>query len=211
MNILLIDHDDSFIYNIKAWLQTTPCQLTIINYHQIPTDFNFLEFDGIILSPGPKSPNDYPRSLELLKTSTQPIFGICLGFQMMITIHNGNIHPYSPVFHGKTSALILEDKKINIPTFDPLKNFLETNMLVARYNSLGLKKEEIKSFSPLQDLIFAYTPDEMAMIFYDSKNQRLSFQFHPESFLTEHSTIWAEVVNNWFQSCKKKKDGEIHV
>lgn len=197
MKILLIDHDDSFIYNIKAWLHQFPIQLTILNYHQIPDHFDYNSFDGIILSPGPKAPEDYPKSLSLLNESPLPIFGICLGFQMMITLHGGTISPYTPVLHGKTSDLIWEEQFIKD---DSLFDQKIIDQKVARYHSLGIHKDTIMNLGDLKKNILAYSPDLLAMIYFQQNKPRLGVQFHPESFLTDNGEWWAKHVTNWFKS-----------
>lgn len=197
MKILLIDHDDSFIYNIKAWLHHFPIELTIINYHELTDDFNFQAFEGLILSPGPKAPHDYPRSLDLLEKSPLPIFGICLGFQMMITLKGGAIAPYEPVLHGKISELIWDEELVNNNSIFHGKLMASK---VARYHSLGIHKNLVVKSEELQSNILAYSPDELAMVYCQKDQPRLGVQFHPESFLTENGEWWANLVSNWFQS-----------
>lgn len=205
MKILLIDHDDSFIYNIKAWLHQSPIELTIVNYHQLHDQFDYNLYQGLILSPGPKAPTDYPRSLDLLEKSKLPILGVCLGFQMMISLNGACITPYAPVLHGKTSELIWEEEVVKNFSFfnekikDKIKEKINETK-VARYHSLGIDKKTVLKSGDLKEHILAYSPDQLAMIYFQNHKPRLGLQFHPESFLTENGEWWAKLVTNWFQS-----------
>lgn len=179
---LIIDHDDSFIWNIKFWLEPE-FNTTIINHSalsELPNPKQFCEkFDLIIFSPGPKSPSDYPASLNLLRSLAQPVVGICLGFQMMISIAEGQVAPYSPPLHGKTSAL------------DCAKLTEFHNLAVARYHSLHcIPSEQFK--------ILAYTQDDRTVMWAQHKTKKhLGFQFHPESFLTEHADKYKNYILKW--------------
>ncbi len=175
---LIIDHDDSFIWNIKFWLEPE-FKVSVVHHRQTST-LNLKDYDLIILSPGPKSPQDYPRSLNLLKSLDQPVLGICLGFQMMTMISNGTVEKYSPPQHGKTSLL-----KAQAP-FDQLA--------VGRYHSLRCK--------PGSDFkILATSADDDSIMWSEHKTKKqLGFQFHPESFLTESADLYKKYILEWITS-----------
>ncbi len=177
-NALIIDHDDSFIWNIKFWLEPE-FKVTVVNHTQIST-LNMKDYDLIVLSPGPKSPTDYPASLELLSSLTQPVLGICLGFQMMTVVSKGSVETYSPPKHGKTSLL-----KAMKP-FDQLS--------VGRYHSLHCK--------PGNDFkILATSQDDNCVMWSEHKTKKqLGFQFHPESFLTESADLYKKYILDWMKS-----------
>ncbi len=181
MKILLIDHDDSFIYNVIAWIKDNKITVEIKNYYEINWQNELDKYDGYILSPGPKSPIDYPDSLSLLKKTKKPIFGICLGFQQMLFQKDLLVQPYSPPIHGKSSELIFKNES---------DNFVKKPTRVARYHSLALKTNDPS--------IIATTLDGYAMI-YKEKNL-LGFQFHPESFLTENAKEFKDYALNFFLS-----------
>ena len=94
MKALLIDHDDSFTYNLQDWLRPIFAEVQVVNHREIEkfseaiphTDKpnTGLIHDLIVLSPGPKSPQDYPHVLEFIKTQKRPIFGVCLGLQPLL-------------------------------------------------------------------------------------------------------------------------------
>lgn len=170
---VLVDHHDSFTYNIKAWLM--PCfSVEVIDADNINL-LNADLYDLIILSPGPKSPRDYPASKNFLKTlpAHKPVLGICLGMQMMNEIEGGTVEPYYPPLHGKTSPLNSNDNSFN-------------NIDVARYHSL--KCNVADQFEVLA------TSDGLAMIIRHKSKNWLAMQFHPESFLTEKSERFLKTV-----------------
>ena len=175
---LIIDHDDSFIWNIKFWLE--PEFKVSVVHHAQTSSLNLKNYDLIVLSPGPKSPEDYPHSLDLLKSLEQPVLGICLGFQMMAVICNGAVEKYSPPKHGKISLL-----KAKAP-FDQLA--------VGRYHSLRCK--------PGADFnVLATAADDNSIMWSEHKTKKLlGFQFHPESFFFFSADLYKKYILDWIQS-----------
>lgn len=174
---LIIDHDDSFIWNIKFWLQPE-FEVSMTNHSEQLTADVLNKYDLIVLSPGPKSPENYPQSLKLLHSNLNtPILGICLGLQMMTVSEGGLVAAYTPPLHGKTS-------KLNV-----------NGLKVARYHSLRCQPTdhfEIKATS---------LDDQSVMWMQHKTKKQMGFQFHPESFLTESSAIYKQHVIDWMQSC----------
>ncbi len=178
---LIIDHDDSFIWNIKFWLQPE-FNITILNHSELKklqdSEQINTEYELVIFSPGPKSPENYPGSLDLLNKLKIPALGVCLGFQMMTLNHQGHVKAYCPPLHGKTSLLHCEYPDYN-------------NLRVARYHSLHCEpSDEFKILARSQD-------DDVVMWAEHKKKKHLGFQFHPESFLTEHADKYKSYILNW--------------
>lgn len=190
--VLLIDHHDSFTHNIVAWLsqELTVDIISVDDFNQLTSeDLNLLsknkKYLGYILSPGPKSPHDYQHSLAFEKKFNGKIFGICLGFQIMLINAGYTLYPYNPPMHGKTS---------HISTDHQLFSEIKMPMEVARYHSLGFSGAEKH-----QHFLAFDNESTLPMIFYSSNKNRLGFQFHPESFLTKDSTTLAKIVSDWFK------------
>ena len=172
---LLIDHDDSFIENIKFWLQPE-FKVFVINHVEIAS-FDTKNYDLIVFSPGPKAPRDYPHSLKLMTTLKQPVLGICLGFQMMTEASGDQVETYSPPQHGKTSLLKAQG------AFD--------NLAVGRYHSLRCKLSD--NFE-----VLATSRDDDCVMWAEHKTKKyIGFQFHPESFLTESSELYKKYILDW--------------
>lgn len=178
MTALLIDHDDSFTYNVKAWLSAR-FAVDVIHHLDFKKLSDPINYDLIVFSPGPKSPNDYPHSLQkLLSTANdQHVLGICLGLQMMTLAENGLVLTYSPPLHGKTSTLQSEN-----PTLNGKK--------VARYHSMVCQLPESK-------FKIMASADSYPMWVVHKTKRWMGFQFHPESFLTENPEFYLNSVIDW--------------
>lgn len=173
LRAVLIDHHDSFTYNIKAWLKSR-FAVSIIDCESVAT-LNANDFDLVIISPGPKTPSDYPETKVFLKSlpANKPVLGICLGLQMMNEIEGGLVSAYYPPVHGKTSAL--DSKLINF-----------NHVQVARYHSLKCDMADL--FEVLA------TSEDLPMIVRHKNKKWLGMQFHPESFLTEKPELFLQAA-----------------
>ncbi len=171
---IIIDHHDSFTWNIKNWLSQS-FDVQIIDCAEINAHTN-LTADLVVLSPGPKSPNDYPDTLNYLKSlpTHQRVLGICLGMQMMTVVSGGVVKPYSPPLHGKSSALITQNIKMN-------------HLNVARYHSLMCSVSDVYQ-------TIAESEKNIPMIIKHKQKNWLGYQFHPESFLTENSEVYLDFI-----------------
>lgn len=189
MKALLIDHDDSFTHNLKHWLTPLFAEVTVVNHSQLHeiTKFEKLEaqFDLFVLSPGPKNPQDYPQSLNLLKKlkPITPVYGVCLGLQMMAVACGVSISTYTPPLHGKTSKLDSKDK-----FFQDLK--------VARYHSIKVDSGYTTQFEKLAES----TDDQNPMWLKHKIKKWMGVQFHPESFLTEKAELHLNAISQWMKS-----------
>jgi anthranilate synthase/aminodeoxychorismate synthase-like glutamine amidotransferase len=189
MNALLIDHDDSFTQNLKHWLLQLFKEIVLINHTEIAElQKKQKSYDLIVLSPGPKHPQDYLSTINFLKTlpNSQAVFGVCLGLQMMALACNEKVLPYSPPQHGKTSELSL--------LTTALSHF--SNLKVARYHSLKVELQSALHFE-----ILAHSQDDFhPMWLQHKKNKWMGVQFHPESFLTEKPELHLQALQRWMQS-----------
>lgn len=173
LTAVLIDHHDSFTFNIKAWLKSR-FAVSIIDYSEV-ADLNLDNFDLVILSPGPKTPSDYPQTKTLLAQlkAHKPVLGICLGMQMMNELEAGSVMSYYPPVHGKTSSLDASDSP-----YDQAQ--------VARYHSLKCV------VPPIFDVLA--TSEGLPMIIRHKNKKWLGLQFHPESFLTEKPEVFLQMA-----------------
>lgn len=204
MKALLIDHDDSFTYNLRNWL--SPAFSVEVRSHRdlevASQDHSALasDVDLIVLSPGPKSPADYPhvkKFIHQLKTSqletsqaetshlkpSQKVFGVCLGMQIMTECEGGSVTPYSPPLHGKKSKLVVS------PSFNSEFN----GVSVARYHSLQC----VFSIGTEFDVLAVSENDRLPMWVEHRQHPWMGFQFHPESFMTEKPELFLHYLQSW--------------
>ena len=171
--IYVIDHEDSFTYNLVHLLENFSPTF-VSNYYDI--DLKKLEKSKIIVfSPGPRDPSHYPETQKIYKKykGLKKIVGICLGFQQILYGEKGKIVPQKKIYHGYQSKIrVLNSSKL----FSSNKIFV-----TGRYHSLKLK--EPFSSSSLK-ITMRCLETNVAMAVEDTINNVYGFQFHPDSFLT---------------------------
>ena len=184
--IYVIDHEDSFTYNLAHLLDDI--QPTIVsNYYEI--DYEKLEKSNIIvLSPGPGEPNDYPLTTKIYNKykGKKKILGICLGFQQIVYSEGGKIIQQKRILHGYQSDIKVISKKSIFKNNYKFKG--------GRYHSLKIS-EPFKSKS--LKITMRCTKTNVAMAIEDDINQVYGFQFHPDSFLTPNGkNLIKKIISN---------------
>jgi anthranilate synthase/aminodeoxychorismate synthase-like glutamine amidotransferase len=184
--VLLLDHDDSFTYNLRDWLR--PAFAEVIVAHHSTEKIFARSFDLIVLSPGPLSPTNYPHVLQQIKklNPAQPVLGVCLGLQSLVAVSGGTVSVYTPPLHGKTSTLRMKNPS-------PDKSIFE-NLHVARYHSLACQ-----DFESHFDVCAVSSDDNQPMWLEHKERKWMGFQFHPESFLTEQSFLYRDYLVDWMK------------
>ena len=175
--ILLIDNYDSFTYNLYHYLIQAGAQEVLVKRNdEISIDeIKKLNPRGIVLSPGPCTPNEAGICLEVIEKlkGIFPIFGVCLGHQSIGQAFGGKVIKTYPM-HGKISEIFHENKNLFKDLPSPFK--------ATRYHSLIIEKETCP-----QDLeITATTADGIIMGIAHKKFKIFGVQFHPESIASEH-------------------------
>ena len=138
--------------------------------------------EKIIISPGPATPNEAGASLDVIKyfAGKIPILGICLGHQAIGQAFGGNVVRAKRMMHGKTS---ITQQLHNSPLFEGLPETFVTT----RYHSLIVEQENL----PEVIVPTAYSTDDHEMMALQIKDMPIyGVQFHPESILSEHGTLF---------------------
>lgn len=175
--ILLIDNYDSFTYNLYHYLiEAGEKNVAVKRNDEISLDeIKALKPSGIMLSPGPCTPNEAGICLEVIEKlqGIFPIFGVCLGHQAIGQAFGGNVVKTYPM-HGKVSEIYHEGKAVFKGLPSPFK--------ATRYHSLIIEKETCPSSLE----ITAFTKDGIIMGVAHKKHKIYGVQFHPESIASEH-------------------------
>ena len=176
--IYIIDHQDSFTWNVVHQFSEFE-EVFCSNFFEIK-ESKLLKADTIVLSPGPGAPKDYPLTSKIYKKykGKKKIIGICLGYQQILYNEDGKIIQQRKIFHGYQSKVKVTKESV---IFKKNQSFN-----VGRYHSLKLhepfKSKNIK-------ITMRCAKSNIAMAIEDIKNSIYGFQFHPESFLTEHGNV----------------------
>jgi anthranilate synthase component 2 len=174
--ILVIDNYDSFTYNLVHYLNELGAETLVHRNDAISVDEALgLRPDGVLLSPGPCTPNEAGICLDLLAAAPDslPIFGVCLGHQAIGQAFGGEVVRAKSLMHGKTSSIHHNGKGV----FAGLKN----PFTATRYHSLSVEKGAL----PEALEITAWTEDGEIMGVQHKTRPIQGVQFHPESIATE--------------------------
>lgn len=178
--ILMIDNYDSFTYNLVQYLGELGADVNTVRNDAISIrQIRELNPDGIVISPGPCTPDDAGISLEIVAklAGEFPILGVCLGHQCIGQVFGGEVVRADRVMHGKTSMMFHEGKGVFAGLPQPFE--------ATRYHSLVLKKDNVPECLE----VTAWTEKENGEIeeIMGLKHKSLPIegvQFHPESILT---------------------------
>lgn len=178
--ILMIDNYDSFTYNLVQYLGELGADVKTVRNDAISlAEIRALSPQGIVISPGPCTPDDAGISLKVVSElgGEFPILGVCLGHQCIGQVFGGHVVRADKVMHGKTSMMHHTNKGVFAGLPQPFE--------ATRYHSLVLKKSEIPD--SLEVTAWTETPDGELEEVMGVKHRDLAIegvQFHPESILT---------------------------
>jgi anthranilate synthase component 2 len=177
MRLLVIDNYDSFTYNLVHFLGELGAELTVFRNDKITLDeIGAMAPEGIVLSPGPCTPNEAGICLSLVDRfkAQMPILGVCLGHQAIGQAMGGDVIRAPELMHGKTSSINHTGKGL----FRGLNSGFEAT----RYHSLTVKPETLP---PVLE-VTATTDDGVIMGLQHRSLPVHGVQFHPESIASEN-------------------------
>ena len=188
--ILVVDNYDSFVFNLVQYLQQLGAEVVVKRNDEVNAD-SINDFDGVLLSPGPGTPEDAGACIEIVNAAIEkqkPLLGVCLGHQAIGAALGGKVSRAPELLHGKTSQIQHKNEGI----FKDLKSPFRAT----RYHSLAI---EIPSV-PEELLITATTETGVIMGVKHKSAPIEGVQFHPESILTEEGlhllSNWLDTTNN---------------
>ena len=174
--ILVIDNYDSFTYNLVHYLNELGAETHVVRNDALSVQQALgMQPQGVLLSPGPKTPNEAGICLALIEAAPAelPIFGVCLGHQSIGQAYGGKVIHAKALMHGKTSQIHHDGRGV----FAGLKN----PFTATRYHSLSVRKEDL----PADLEVTAWTEDGEIMGVQHRTRPVHGVQFHPESIATE--------------------------
>lgn len=174
--ILVIDNYDSFTYNLVHYLNELGAETLVRRNDALSVDEALgMRPGGVLLSPGPCTPNEAGICLDLLAAAPDdlPILGVCLGHQAIGQAFGGEVVRAKAVMHGKTSPIGHEGKGL----FAGLPN----PFTATRYHSLSVERSTL----PKVLEVTGWTEDGEIMGFQHRSRPIHGVQFHPESIATE--------------------------
>jgi anthranilate synthase component 2 len=180
--LIMIDNYDSFTYNLVQYLGELGQDVRVFRNDQVTlAELAALKPSGIVVSPGPCTPNEAGISMQVIRDfgGKVPILGVCLGHQSIGQVFGGRIVHAREIMHGKTSMIYHN----NTGVFRGLKNPFEAT----RYHSLVIEKNSVPDC--LEVIAWTQTPAGEIDEIMGVRHKTLPIegvQFHPESILTQH-------------------------
>ena len=189
--ILVVDNYDSFVFNLVQYLQQLGAECTVVRNDAV-TAQEASKFDGVLISPGPGTPEKAGISVEMIKYCAQhsiPLFGVCLGHQAIGVAFGGTVSRAPELLHGKTSLVYHQQEGVLADIPSPFT--------ATRYHSLCVEKDSV----PNTLRITGSTDSGLVMSMEHTTLPIQGVQFHPESVLTEHGH---QMLANWLVMCGDK-------
>ncbi len=189
--ILVVDNYDSFVFNIVQYLQQLGAEVVVKRNDEVNAN-SINEFDGVLLSPGPGTPEDAGACIEIVNAAIEkqkPLLGVCLGHQAIGAALGGKVSRAPELLHGKTSQVQHKNEGV----FKDLKSPFRAT----RYHSLAIENPNFPN-----DLIITATTESGVIMGVKHKTAPIEgVQFHPESVLTEGGH---RLLANWLSTTSSK-------
>lgn len=193
--VLVVDNHDSFVHTLVGYLGELGARTTMIEADAVAqgdpgaADAAIAGFDGILVSPGPGTPEAAGASIEIVRAAARagvPLLGVCLGHQALAVAFGGRVSEASELMHGITSEVHHGG--------DGLFDGIPSPVRAARYHSLAVDPESV----PPELVVTARTATGTIMALAHRTLPLRGVQFHPEAVLTEHGYrllgTWLEEV-----------------
>ena len=187
VNILLIDHEDSFVHTLANYFRQTGATVSTVRTPVPEEIFDRLNPDLVVLSPGPGNPKDFDCKATIKKARARnlPIFGVCLGLQALAEAYGGELRHLALPMHGKPSRIRVLEPGI-------VFSGLAKEVTVGRYHSIFADPSTL----PRDFIITAESEDGTIMGIEHAKEPIAAVQFHPESIMTLGGDAGMRMIEN---------------
>lgn len=186
--VLVIDNYDSFVFTIVGYLQQLGAETTVVRNDAV-TPEQGADYDGVLISPGPGTPEEAGVSTAMIKACAdrkQPMFGVCLGHQALGIVYGATVDRAPELLHGKTSQIVHRGEGV--------LEGLPTPFTATRYHSLAIKSGTV----PDELEVTGRTDSGVIMAVQHRTLPLHGVQFHPESVMTEGGH---RMFANWLAMC----------
>ena len=189
--IVIIDNFDSFVHNLARYVRLCGVETMSVRNNEIGVDECLaLNPTGIIISPGPKRPEDagISRALIAAMSPKLPFLGVCLGHQCLVEVFGGETVRAAFPLHGEASFIRHDGGGLFKGIVSPTP--------AGRYHSLISKLPEE---GPL--IANAWSEEGEIMAIKHHANPWFGVQFHPESLLTSKGSA---MIENFISYCDER-------
>src|SRR6516162_4128279 len=199
--LVLIDNYDSFTYNLFHYLGQLGAETVVKRNDEISVaELLAMKPEGVVLSPGPCTPNEAGICLELIAKAQGrlPILGVCLGHQSIGQAYGGTIVRAPEPMHGKLSRVHHTGRSV----FRGLNN----DFLATRYHSLTILPESM----PADLEVTATSEDGVIQGVMHKTHPVHGVQFHPESIASEngHALLanFLDIADAWNKATGRRTE-----
>jgi anthranilate synthase/aminodeoxychorismate synthase-like glutamine amidotransferase len=186
--VVVIDNYDSFTFNLVQYLGELGASCEVVKNDAItPEEILARAPAGLLVSPGPCTPNEAGVSLKSIETISGklPILGVCLGHQAIGQAFGGRVVRADRLMHGRVSPIEHDGKSIYAGLASPFS--------ATRYHSLVVERSSL----PACLEISAWTAEGEIMGLRHKELPVEGVQFHPESILT---LAGKTLLENWLRA-----------
>jgi anthranilate synthase len=187
--VLLIDHDDSFVHMLADYFRQVGAVVTVVRHVHALNMLKQKSWDLLVLSPGPGRPKDFgiSKTIDAALDKKLPIFGVCLGLQAIGEYFGGQLGQLVQPAHGRPSPVRVSGGRL-------MQN-LPSEIVIGRYHSLFVERDSI----PEALAVTACTEDGVAMAIEHKTLAVGGVQFHPESLMSLGGEVGLRIVENAFR------------
>jgi para-aminobenzoate synthetase component 2 len=193
--ILVVDNYDSFVYNLVQYLAQLGAEVEVRRNDAVkPDELDALAVDGILISPGPGTPQEAGVSMAMVTAAAEnrvPLFGVCLGHQAIGAVFGGIVERAPELLHGKTSDVMHSGTGV--------LSGLPSPFIATRYHSLAVRADSL----PPEIEVTGTTASGVVMALRHRELPIDGVQFHPESVLTQGGH---RMLANWLERCGARID-----
>jgi len=186
--VLVVDNYDSFVFNLVQYLGQLGAEC-VVRRNDEPEALDVRGVDGVLLSPGPGTPEQAGASVEIVgrcEDEGVPLLGVCLGHQAIAVAHGAVVSRAPELLHGKTSEVVHGGTGVLEP--------LPTPFTATRYHSLAVEEQTL----PPELEVTGRTPGGVVMALRSREAPIEGVQFHPESVLTQGGHL---LLAAWLRQC----------